>query len=159
VQSLLVKESIERNLLSALIPRSGTIVETYEPGKLEELLGNVRLYRGIMLHNQTSVLFSSEPDISLIGKQGDTLGVIEVKGGTDPAGALERYGAAKKTFENALHQNAEIITILVASCITKEVQDRIEQDLTISHYYNLTEVISAAETSDQLMQLIFSLLT
>ena len=30
------------------------------------------------------------------------MAVIEVKGGTDSAGALERYGAAKKSFEHAI---------------------------------------------------------
>lgn len=55
-----------------------------------------------MLSNHTSILFSSEPDISLLNNQGTTIGVIEVKGGADPAGALERYGAAKKSFEESL---------------------------------------------------------
>ena len=61
VQSLLVKEAVERKLLHALIPRSGVTVEPYNSEKLEELLGNIRLYRGILLNNQTSLLFSSEP--------------------------------------------------------------------------------------------------
>src|SRR6266700_1345527 len=99
VQRLLVKETVERDLLSALIPRNGTGIEAYTTEKIEDLLGNIGHYRGILLNNQTSILFSSEPDISLVGKQGITLGVIEVKGGNDPAGALERYGAAKKSFE------------------------------------------------------------
>ena len=81
---LLVKETVERHLLSALIPRNGTGVEDYSTEKIEDLLGNIGHYRGILLNNQTSILFSSEPDISLVGKQGITLGVIEVKGGSDP---------------------------------------------------------------------------
>lgn len=158
VRSLLIKEAVERNLLSALIPRSGREVELFVPEKLEELLGNIAMYSGIMLSNQTSMLFSSEPDISLIGKSGNTLGVIEIKGGTDPAGALERYRAAKKSFEETLRENPAAKTILLASCITEEVRERIKQDATVSEYFNLTEVIALAETYDRFVNQVFSLL-
>lgn len=157
VQSLLVKEAVERNLLIALIPRNGS-VEPYNAEILEELLKNIRPYRGIMLGNQTSLLFSSEPDISLVSKQGNISGMIEVKGGIDPAGALERYGAAKKSFEQTLRRSPDAKTILVASCITDEVHERIRKDATISYYFNLTEVISSTEVYRQFMQLVFSLL-
>jgi hypothetical protein len=158
VQSLLVKEAVERKLLHALFPRSSTLIELYTSERLEEFLGNIRLYRGIMLTNQTSLLFSSEPDISLVGKQGTTIGMIEVKGGTDPAGALERYGAAKKSFEQTLRSSPGAKTILTASCITKEVQERIVQDTTISYYFNLTEIITSTAAYNQFMQLVFSIL-
>ncbi len=158
VQRLLVKDAKERNLLSALIPRIGTGVEMYDPAKLEEQLGNIERYRGIMLTNQTSILFSSEPDISLLNKQGTTVGVIEVKGGADPAGALERYGAAKKSFDEIRRINPVVKTFLVASCITREVHTRIKQDPTISMYFNLTEILSEAATYDNFMQQVFSLL-
>ncbi len=158
VQSLLVKEAVERKILHSVLPRSGASVELYNAEKLEELLGNIRLYRGIILNNQTSLLFSSEPDISLIGRQGTTIGMIEVKGGTDPAGALERYGAAKKSFEQTLRRSPDAKTILTASCITKEVQERIAQDSTISYYFNLTEIITSTAVYTQFMQLVFSIL-
>lgn len=159
VQIFLIKEAIRRQLLQALIPRNGTTIEPYTPEKLEEFPGNVKLYRGIMLGNQTSILFSSEPDITLVGKQGATVGIIEVKGGTDPAGALERYGAAKKSFENTLRHSSDTKTILIASCITDEVRERIDKDPTISHYFNLTEIISSPDIHNQLMEIIFSLLS
>ncbi|WP_414549147.1 XcyI family restriction endonuclease [Anabaena sp. CCY 0017] len=145
--------------MAAFIPRMNTGIELYNPDRLEEQLGNVECYRGVMLANQTSILFSSEPDISLLSNQGTTIGVIEVKGGTDPAGALERYGAAKKSFEEARRSNSEVRTILVASCITNEVHTRIQNDSTISTYFNLTEILSEnSRQYDQFVQEIFSLL-
>ena len=112
-----------------------------------------------MLSNHTSILFSSEPDVSLLNNQGTTVGVIEVKGGADPAGALERYGAAKKSFEESLRSNSSVKTILVASCITTEVITRIQNDLTISTYFNLTEILSEDSTRyDQFVQEVFSIL-
>jgi hypothetical protein len=111
-----------------------------------------------MLANHTSILFSSEPD-SLLNNQGTTVGVIEVKGGADPAGALERYGAAKKSFEETLRSNSVAKTILVASCITTEVHTRIQNDPTISTYFNLTENLSENSNKyNQFVQEVFSLL-
>lgn len=156
VQRLLVKEAKERKLLAALIPRMGTAIELYNPENLEEQLGNIERYRGIILANQTSILFSSEPDISLLNNQGTTVGVIEVKGGADPAGALERYGAAKKSFEEAVRRNSKAKTILVASCITAEVHHRIQNDSAISAYFNLTEVLTEESLQyNQFVQEVF----
>jgi XcyI restriction endonuclease len=159
VQRLLIKEVKERNLLAAFIPRKGTGVEVYNPSRLEEQLGNIEDYRGVMLANQTSILFSSEPDISLLNNQGRTVGVIEIKGGTDPAGALERYGAAKKSFEEAFRRNPKVKSILIASCITTEVHTRILNDPIISTYFNLTEVLSEdSRLYDQFVKEVFSIL-
>ncbi len=146
VQRLLVKAARERGVLAALTPRGGGPIELHDPARVEEQLGAIDQYKAIILANQTSALFASEPDISLLDQDGRTIGVIEVKGGVDPAGALERYGAAKKSFEAARRVSPAAQTILVASCITSEVRARIETDRTISAYFNLTELLD--ETGD-----------
>ncbi len=158
VQRLLVKESVKLNLLSAFIPKSGTAIEPFVEGQIEEQLGNIGHYRGIILNNQTSILFSSEPDISLIGREGNTVGVIEVKGDTDPAGALERYGAAKKSFEDTTRTSPQAKTILIASCITPEALQRIDQDQTIFRYFNLTQIVREKQKYNELVEVIFTLL-
>lgn len=158
VQRLLIKEAMERGLLSALMPRAGSAPEPYHPEEQEAQFSDVGRYRGIMLSNQTSLLFSSEPDVALIGKTGQTLGVIEIKGGADPAGALERYGAAKKSFDQVLRHTPDAATFLVASCITPEVQQRIAGDASIFAYYNLTELVSEPVRYQQFMNQLFSLL-
>lgn len=160
VQRLLIKEAKEHHLLAALIPRLGTGAEPYDPAKLEEQLGHLERYRGVMLTNQTSILFSSDPDIALLTAAGATIGAIEVKGGADPAGALERYGASKKSFEKARRITPGVTTIFVASCITPEAHQRIRQDPTISSYYNLTEILSeGSPVATAFMGEVFSLLT
>ena len=55
--------------------------------------------------NDLSMSFRSEPDISFFRTNGtngsiDVIATIEIKGGADPAGALERLGAVKKSFDN-----------------------------------------------------------
>ncbi len=158
VQQLLVKEAVKHDLLAAFIPRVGTGIERYDHKKFEEQLRDIGKYRGIQLNNQTSMLFSSEPDITLMGKNGLPWGVIEVKGGTDPAGALERYGAAKESFENTRKDAPEAKTILIASCITNEAKERISNDKTIDRFFNLTEVIKEKERYNEFVNLVFSVL-
>jgi hypothetical protein len=157
VQRLLVNEAKERSLLAALFPRTGVAVEAYDSAKLAEQVGNIHKYRGILLTNRTSILFASDPDVAMIDEHGSTVCAMEVKGGTDPAGALERYGAAKKSFEEARRLTPDALTILVASCITSEVQARIKQDPLISSYYNLTQLLGEGSGEyDRFMEQVFS---
>jgi hypothetical protein len=147
VQRLLIKEFKERDLLAAFIPKVGQTVELYDPIKLDEQLGHIERFRGVLLTNRTSVLFASDPDISLLSESGATVCALEVKGGTDPAGALERYGAAKKSFEEVRRVSPGVATLLVASCITSEVRIRIEQDPLVSSFYNLTALLGENSAS------------
>ena len=159
VQRLLVKEAVQRDLLVAFISRVGTEIERYDYEIFEVQLRDIGKYRGIQLSNQTSILFSSEPDITLMGKSGLPWGIIEVKGGTDPAGALERYGAAKKSFENTRKDAPEAKTILIASCMTHEAIERISRDTkTINNFFNLTEVLKEKERYDEFVDLVFAVL-
>ncbi len=157
VQRLLVKAVKERNLLAALIPRTGPAVELYDPARLEEQVGQIERYRGILLTNRASILFSSDPDVSLLDPSGATTCALEVKGGSDTAGALERYGAAKKSFEEVRRSTPQVWTILVASCITPEVHRRIKRDPLISSYYNLTGLLGEdSATFEPFMKEVFT---
>jgi hypothetical protein len=149
----------EHDLLTAFLPQKGQAVEMYDPNSLDDMLSQIERYRGILLTNGTSILFSSDPDISLVSQNGLTVCALEVKGGADPAGALERYGAAKKSFEEVRLHSPGVMTILVASCITPEVYTRIKKDPLITSYYNLTELLEEESTGyPKFMGQIFSLL-
>mgnify|MGYP000715808486 CR=1 FL=1 len=62
----MIKEVKERNLLVACLPLKGIIFEIYNPYKNEAQLGIVEAYRGLIVTDHTSILFSKEPDISLL---------------------------------------------------------------------------------------------
>lgn len=141
VQRLVIRQALTRGWVAAFLPRAPIAPQPVDPTHLDEQLSRLHQYRGVLLTNQKSLLFASEPDISLLDQSGATAFAIEVKGGADPAGALERYGAAKKSFEESRRLTPNIPTILVASCITPEVHARIENDPTISAYYNLTALL------------------
>ena len=50
--------------------------------------------------------------------------LIEIKGGKDPAGALERLGAVKKTFDEA---PVDCKNFLVAGVVTTTMRERLEE--------------------------------
>jgi len=155
VQRLLIKEAIARKMLAAFLPRLGVGAEVFDATQQDDRLGQIERYRGIMLTNHTSVLFASDPDVTLIDSEGATTCAIEIKGGADTAGALERYGAAKKSFDAARRLNPSINTLLVASCITPETHARIANDPAITAFFNLTELLSETATYTAFMDFIF----
>ena len=67
--------------------------------------------------------FGSEPDIKF-EKKGLLVATVEIKGGKDPAGALERLGAMRKSFAET---PPGCTNFLVAGVITAEMKNRLDQ--------------------------------
>src|SRR5665213_3011880 len=77
----------------------------------------------------TIMRFSSEPDIFFSKETTngeELLAVVEIKGGIDPAGALERYGAATKSFQHSLQTNQKCKNFFLSAVYTPELQKRIQ---------------------------------
>ena len=71
------------------------------------------------------MVFGSEPDIAFTrGGSGELLSTIEVKGGRDPAGALERLGAVKKSFDMTPKRTKNF---LVVGVVTEAMQRELDQ--------------------------------
>ena len=79
------------------------------------------------LPNGYSMRFGSEPDIlfrqEVRGRVREAA-TIEIKGGKDPAGALERLGAMQKSFEAT---PPDCVNFLVAGVVTPEMKARLGQ--------------------------------
>lgn len=119
---------------------------------------NEQLVRSVNLSNGFTIIFSSEPDIAVRDTAGRLTATVEVKYGLDPAGALERYGAAKKSFEAATHENMRVANVYLASCITPEVRRRIAEDRLVNQEFNLTEVLHTAPRRQEFLNYIRRLL-
>ncbi|MGI8687493.1 MAG: XcyI family restriction endonuclease [Thermomicrobiales bacterium] len=141
VRRLLIASLLQRNLVAGFVgSRNEVLIHT----EMDSVLENLSSYRGVHLINGRAIRFSSEPDVSLLDTDGSTLAVIEIKGGKDTAGALERLGAVQKSFGDEQGMNAEVVTILVASCVTEEMTRRMERlrsDGHITKYFDLTDII------------------
>ena len=105
--------------------------------------GDIDDVKKLHLINGYSILFSSEPDVTMYNDAGAIVGIIEIKSGLDPAGALERLGAMFKSFENTLAEYPNAVTILVASCITKEVDKRLNASMSVRQRYLTTDITSS----------------
>ena len=91
-----------------------------------------------------SMRFGSEPDVEF-RRHGTAeailVATIEIKGGRDPAGALERLGAVQKSFENT---PPGCTNLLVAGVITPEMQTRLSQ-MGVVRSFLLDEVAQDGE--------------
>ena len=106
--------------------------------------------RKYQLPNDTLMQFSSEPDISF-ARDGTLVATIEIKGGTDPAGALERLGSMTKSFEETPRG---CINILVAGVITREMRVRLD-DIGLVKVYLLDELAKDGERWDHFTNEVF----
>ena len=81
--------------------------------------------------------------------------MVEIKGGTDTAGALERYGAAKKSFDEALSRNPRVITVYLAGVITATVAQRIAADRAVRETFNLTDILAEESEKERFLNQVY----
>lgn len=124
IRTLFLKELLSHGELSKVTLKTGVDIPST---KLDDkwLDDHTAELQSGMTKNGAVILFGSEPDIKLVGPNSKTVGGVEIKAGLDPAGALERLGAMMKSFESIRSETSEAETILVASCITDEVDQRL----------------------------------
>ena len=93
--------------------------------------------------NMVRMRFSSEPDVSFERKTDvgwETVSTIEIKSGTDPAGALERLGAIRKSFEETPAQSRNF---LVLGITTPTMRERLK-DINIAEVFNMWDILDGA---------------
>ncbi len=102
------------------------------------------------------VKFADEPDVGIY--QGETiLAAIEIKGGIDTAGVLERIGAALKSLQRAKEENPDSTTILIlqgVSMSSQAVSDLKTNQNTINHWFTVEEVLNDESRRETLFNLL-----
>ncbi len=87
------------------------------------IMPNIYDVRKYSLPSDTIMIFGLEPDINFV-RNNRSVATIEIKGGRDPAGALERLGAMTKSFSET---PSGCINFLIAGVVTPEMRNRLEQ--------------------------------
>ncbi len=130
---VLIKELVERR-----IREDGLMERVYQDNKTKQ--------RKIELKDGRIVKMSSEPDIGIYEKNIIQI-AVEIKGGIDTAGVLERIGAALKSFRRAKQENHKSITILVIEGIslTSKAYEEIDRNQDIIDYVFKTEDLLSKE--------------
>jgi hypothetical protein len=110
------------------------------------------------LRNDVVMRYGSEPDIAFSREPPhgtDLLAVVEIKGGTDPAGALERYGAATKSFQQSLRTSPHCRNFFLSAVYTPELRRRIGRDRLVEKFYDIVEMIERAEVANSFLRELF----
>lgn len=139
IRTIIMNGLINHNEITSFIDKANNTIEINSE-EAQKFIEDIDLVKIINLNNGYSIYFSSEPDVTMYNPNGDIVGVIEIKAGLDPAGALERLGAMFKSFENTLAEYPQAVTILVVSCITKEVDNRLNASMVVRQKYITSDI-------------------
>ncbi|MYH01996.1 MAG: XcyI family restriction endonuclease [Nitrospira sp. SB0675_bin_23] len=102
------------------------------------------------LRDETVMRYGSEPDITF-ERGGKIIATIEIKGGTDPAGSLERLGAMQKSFAET---PPGCINFLIAGVVTQEMQNRLDQ-IGMVKYFLLSDLTENDRSWENFMKEVF----
>lgn len=134
VKEMIVRYFWEEGLIISVVSKSGESFGSPENLPLEDI-------STLILVNGYTLRFGTEPDIEIEDANQKLMDAIETKGGLDPAGALERYGAAKKSFAKARARNSAVRTMLLMSAITSEISARASENTEVHDLVDLNEVM------------------
>ena len=104
----------------------------------------------------------SEPDIKFerlievegtnpVEREWQIISTVEIKSGTDPAGALERLGAIQKSFEQTPTRSRNFAVLGV---VTTEMRRRLDE-LNVARDFALYQIMNDADAWDDFIQEIF----
>jgi len=138
---VVVKEVIERRVRAKEL-----VFEEISHGKTETL----KLKDGRIL------ILGSEPDIGVY--KDDLIQVaIEIKGGIDPAGVLERFGATLKSLRRAKQENQKSITILIMQgvSLTSKAKEEIgKSKAVIDYFFTIEDVVGNEDVRKHLFKIL-----
>ncbi len=143
-----VETLIRQDLLSQLY-RIGLL----EPDKAVDIKPRVV---ELPLIDGRTVRLGSEPDI-LIYSAARIQAAVEIKGGIDVAGVLERVGASIKSLRRAKEESPGAITILILSAIS--LSDQAKRDIdsnkfSVNYWFTVEDIMENATTKQQYYSLL-----
>lgn len=110
----------------------------------------------ITLSDKREVVFADEPDIGFY-QDDKIIAAVEIKGGIDKAGVLERVGAAIKSLSRSKEENPESVTILIlpeVSMTPQSIVDLQTNRQAVNYWFTVEEVLENEEKRDEVFQLL-----
>jgi len=144
IRSMIFDYVVKNNLI--LKPSKKEAESLLEPPRESTLINGIKMR------------FSSEPDIAFIKSPSgidEFVAIVEIKGGIDPAGALERYGAGTKSFQHALKDNPHCKNFFLSAVFTPELKNRIKSDRLVEKYFHVIEIIENPVEREKFFEEIF----
>lgn len=139
-------EVVIKELIKKRVREKGLVLGEISHGKVETL----------KLKGRKQLILGSEPDIGIYKDHLIQI-AVEIKGGIDPAGVLERFGAALKSLRRAKQENPNSITILIMQgvSLTSKANEEIGKSKTIiDHFFTIEDVISNEDVRKRLFKIM-----
>jgi hypothetical protein len=144
--------------------RKGDVAEDLVKGFIRRRIRNRREQTLRSPDDETQILkdgrtveYASEPDLAFYDKHHKIIAAVEIKGGIDQAGVLERVGAAIKSLSRAKQENPDAITILIMYKVAMTYQTMKELEIhqdSIDYHFTIEDVLN----HDDVRQEVFKLL-
>lgn len=139
-------EMLVKDLIETTVEDLGLVMEKSIHGKTKRIL----------LADGRVLILSKEPDVGIY-ENGSIQVALEIKGGIDPAGVLERFGAALKSLRRAKEENPKAITILIVQgvSLTDKFEEELEKSKEIIDYLlTVEDILEKEESRRSLFQLL-----
>lgn len=110
----------------------------------------------ITLKDNRTVVFADEPDIGFYEDE-KIVAAVEVKGGIDKAGVLERVGAAIKSLSRAKEENPDSVTLLIlpeVSMTPQSVIDLQTNQNAVNYWFTVEEVLENDDKRNEVFSLL-----
>lgn len=110
----------------------------------------------MQLRDGRTIVFADEPDVGVY-KGEKIVAAVEIKGGIDTAGVLERVGAAIKSLNRAKEANPESTTILILQgvSVTQQARDDLKTNqIAVNYWFTVEEVLEDEEQREEFFRLL-----
>ena len=139
-EEIVIKEFIEKK-----VREKGLIINETTHGRVKTL----------ELKDMRILILGSEPDIGIY--RDDLIEIaVEIKGGIDPAGVHERFGAALKSLRRAKQENQNSVTLLIMKSVslTTRAEEEIKSEGIIDHFFTIEGIIGDKKVSNDLFEVM-----
>jgi hypothetical protein len=139
-----IVDVIIKGILQRRLREEGLVVEEKEGGSK------------MQLKDGRTVIFADEPDVALY-QYNEVQAAVEIKGGIDPAGVLERIGAAFKSLLRVREENPRSTTILILQGVS--LTQKAKHDLEINRHvvtdwFTVEDVLENKRKREQIFRLL-----
>ncbi|MEW6378166.1 MAG: XcyI family restriction endonuclease [bacterium] len=110
----------------------------------------------VVLSDKRIAAFADEPDVGFY-ENDRIIAAVEIKGGIDTAGVLERLGAAIKSLRRAKEENPDSVTILILQGISMTQQSMVDLKTNreaVNYWFTIEEVLDDEDKRKEIFSLL-----
>lgn len=108
------------------------------------------------LQDGRRLIFADEPDVAIY-RENVIQVALEIKGGIDTAGILERVGAAIKSLNRAKEENPASVTVLLVQGVSmtqRAINDLLINQKAVNHWFTVEDFLDVAERRERVFALL-----